>query len=80
MGARPPKMCARKWPPCAQPAHRVKEPRVLRFDPASRPVWSLAVLPDDQAGANANTAAPSAVELTTWAEQVLKNAWKTCAV
>ena len=50
----------------------VKEPRVLRFDPASRPVWSLAVLPDDQAGANANTAAPSAVELTTWAEQVLK--------
>ena len=50
----------------------VKEPRVLRFDPASRPVWSLAVLPDDQASANANTAAPSAVELTTWAEQVLK--------
>ena len=50
----------------------VKEPRVLRFDPASRPVWSLAVLPDDQAGANANAAAPSAVELTTWAEQVLK--------
>ena len=50
----------------------VKEPRVLRFDPASRPVWSLAVLPDEQASANANTAAPSAVELTTWAEQVLK--------
>ena len=24
----------------------VKEPRVLRFDPASRPVWSRAVLPD----------------------------------
>ena len=24
----------------------VKEPRVLRFDPASRPIWSLAVLPD----------------------------------
>jgi HAE1 family hydrophobic/amphiphilic exporter-1 len=34
-------------------------------------VWSLAVLPDE-AGANANTAAPSAVELTTWSEQVLK--------
>ena len=50
----------------------VKEPRVLRFDPASRPVWSLAVLPDDKAGATGNTAAPSAVELTTWAEQVLK--------
>ncbi len=25
----------------------VKEPRVLRFDPASRSVWSVAVLPDD---------------------------------
>ena len=24
----------------------VKEPRVLRFDPASRPIWSVAVLPD----------------------------------
>ena len=46
----------------------VKEPRVLRFDPASRAVWSLAVLPDDQAGANPR----SAVELTTWAEQILK--------
>ncbi|WP_440112077.1 efflux RND transporter permease subunit [Acidovorax sp. BL-A-41-H1] len=46
----------------------VKEPRVLRFDPASRAVWSLAVLPDDKAAGNAR----SAVELTTWAEQVLK--------
>ncbi|MDH4428678.1 MAG: efflux RND transporter permease subunit [Acidovorax sp.] len=46
----------------------VKEPRVLRFDPASRAVWSLAVLPDDKASGNAR----SAVELTTWAEQVLK--------
>ncbi|MDP3137417.1 MAG: efflux RND transporter permease subunit, partial [Burkholderiaceae bacterium] len=43
----------------------VKEPRVLRFDPASRPIWSLAVLPD---GKNAG----SAVELTNWADQVLK--------
>ena len=43
----------------------VKEPRVLRFDPASRPVWSLAVLPDENSGR-------SAVELTTWSEQVLK--------
>ncbi|MCZ8092620.1 MAG: efflux RND transporter permease subunit, partial [Acidovorax sp.] len=50
----------------------VKEPRVLRFDPASRAVWSLAVLPDDTAGATAGAATPSAVELTTWAEQVLK--------
>ena len=29
----------------------VKEPRVLRFDPASRPIWSLAVLPDAGKGA-----------------------------
>ena len=43
----------------------VKEPRVLRFDPASRAVWSLAVLPDEKSNR-------SAVELTTWAEQVLK--------
>ncbi|MRD46459.1 MMPL family transporter [Caenimonas koreensis DSM 17982] len=42
----------------------VKEPRVLRFDPASRPIWSVAVLPD------ANKL--SAVELTNWADQVLK--------
>src|SRR6478672_4929432 len=45
----------------------VKEPRVLRFDPASRAIWSLAVLPDPKA------AKPmSAVELTNWADQVLK--------
>jgi HAE1 family hydrophobic/amphiphilic exporter-1 len=46
----------------------VKEPRVLRFDPASRPVWSLAVLPDASGGARPMTA----VELTNWADQVLK--------
>jgi HAE1 family hydrophobic/amphiphilic exporter-1 len=45
----------------------VKEPRVLRFDPASRPVWSVAVLPDGGKGTR-----PSAVELTNWADQVLK--------
>ncbi len=45
----------------------VEEPRVLRFDPASRAIWSLAVLPDSSAGK-----APSAVELTSWADQVLK--------
>lgn len=44
----------------------VEEPRVLRFDPASRAIWSVAVLPDQTAQA------PSAVELTTWAEQTLK--------
>jgi HAE1 family hydrophobic/amphiphilic exporter-1 len=42
----------------------VKEPRVLRFDPASRAVWSLAVIPEGQQ--------LSAVEMTNWAEQVLK--------
>ncbi|MFM1908546.1 MAG: hypothetical protein RLZZ591_2223, partial [Pseudomonadota bacterium] len=45
----------------------VKEPRVLRFDPASRPVWSVAVLPVAQAGV-----ALSPVELTNWSEQTLK--------
>jgi HAE1 family hydrophobic/amphiphilic exporter-1 len=45
----------------------VKEPRVLRFDPASRAIWSLAVLPDGTQGKP-----PSAVELTNWADQVLK--------
>ncbi|WP_431273412.1 efflux RND transporter permease subunit [Variovorax ureilyticus] len=45
----------------------VKEPRVLRFDPASRAVWSVAVLPEGEKGNQ-----PSAVELTNWADQVLK--------
>jgi HAE1 family hydrophobic/amphiphilic exporter-1 len=45
----------------------VEEPRVLRFDPASRAIWSLAVLLDSKADK-----APSAVELTSWADQVLK--------
>src|SRR6476620_10179594 len=45
----------------------VKEPRVLRFDPSARAIWSVAVLPDPKA------AKPmSAVELTNWADQVLK--------
>ena len=44
----------------------VKEPRVLRFDPASRAIWSIAVLPDTAKGVM------SAVELTNWADQVLK--------
>jgi HAE1 family hydrophobic/amphiphilic exporter-1 len=42
----------------------VKEPRVLRFDPSSRAVWSLAVIPE---GNQLN-----AVELTNGSEQVLK--------
>ena len=39
----------------------VKEPRVLRFDPASRPVWSVAVLPDapSAAGPPQGASAPS---------------------
>ncbi|QHE87326.1 efflux RND transporter permease subunit [Hydrogenophaga sp. BPS33] len=45
----------------------VEEPRVLRFDPASRSIWSVAVIPQEVDGKT-----PSAVELTTWAEQVLK--------
>ncbi|GAB3479024.1 efflux RND transporter permease subunit [Polaromonas eurypsychrophila] len=83
----------------------VKEPRVLRFDPASRPIWSVAVLPaptlatacasgvelplSPQTGAifpgggpsekcppssstGGKPAIPTAVELTNWADQVLK--------
>ncbi|TWO73042.1 efflux RND transporter permease subunit [Caenimonas sedimenti] len=46
----------------------VKEPRVLRFDPASRAIWSVAVLPDTAKGARGM----SAVELTNWSDQVLK--------
>ncbi|MDB5743332.1 MAG: AcrB/AcrD/AcrF family protein, partial [Polaromonas sp.] len=44
----------------------VKEPRVLRFDPSSRAIWSVAVLPD-------HAAKPlSAIELTSWSDQVLR--------
>ncbi|MEI8326154.1 MAG: efflux RND transporter permease subunit, partial [Betaproteobacteria bacterium] len=45
----------------------VKDPRVLRFDPGSRAIWSLAVLHDASKGKALN-----AVELTNWADQVLK--------
>lgn len=49
----------------------VKEPWVLRFDPASAPVWSLAVLPDS--GTQPQGAEPlTPIQLTTWADQVLK--------
>jgi hydrophobic/amphiphilic exporter-1 (mainly G- bacteria), HAE1 family len=46
----------------------VKEPRVLRFDPSARAVWSVAVLPQATQG----SAAMSGVELTNWADQNLK--------
>jgi len=49
----------------------VKEPRVLRFDPASKAVWSVAVLPD-QTPTLSTAPAMSAVELTSWAEQTYK--------
>ncbi len=45
----------------------VKEPRVVRFDPSSRAIWSLAVLPK----ANASQTW-SDVDLTTWTDQVLR--------
>ena len=45
----------------------VKEPKVLRFDPSSRAIWSLAVLPDTGVGKPL-----SPVEITSWSEQVLK--------
>ena len=46
----------------------VKEPRVLRFDPTSRAIWSLAVVPASGQGHSPL----SSVELTNWADQVLK--------
>ena len=54
----------------------VKEPKVLRFDPSSRAVWSLAVLPDTPQGSQPL----SSVELTNWADQVLKKRLETCGV
>jgi len=47
----------------------VEDPRVLRFDPAARAIWSVAVIPDASAP---GTRAMTAVELTDWADQVLK--------
>jgi len=45
----------------------VKDPRVIRFDPADAAVWSLALLPDPSRGTP-----PSAIAMTSWADQVLK--------
>jgi HAE1 family hydrophobic/amphiphilic exporter-1 len=42
----------------------VKEPRVLRFDPANRPIFSLALTSPDHSR--------SSMELTTYGDQVLK--------
>ncbi len=42
----------------------VKEPRISRFDPASQPIFNVAVLSTD--------GKKSAQELTTWAQQVLQ--------
>ncbi len=46
----------------------VKEPRVIRFDPTSKAIWSLAVIPDTQKDAK-NV---SLVELTNYSEQIIK--------
>ncbi len=46
----------------------VKEPRVIRFDPTSRAVWSLAVIPVTQQ----DSQSISLVALTNYAEQVIK--------
>ena len=46
----------------------VKEPKVQRFDPASRPIWSLALTSaDGPAGGQVD-----AVQASTWADQVLR--------
>ena len=47
----------------------IKEPRVQRFDPASRPIWSVAVMTEDAAGPGAQ---PSLVELSNWVERSLR--------
>ena len=43
----------------------VKEPRLLRFDPAARAISSVAVLPDPS---TAKGKVPDAVEFSNWAE------------
>ena len=48
----------------------VKEPRVLRFDPSSRAVWSLAVVPDSASAGPSGV--PGTAAMTQWADQVLK--------
>jgi HAE1 family hydrophobic/amphiphilic exporter-1 len=53
----------------------VKEPKVLRFDPSSKAIWSLAVVPEVPMAASSSAEkakALQAVELTNWADQVLK--------
>jgi len=50
----------------------VKEPKIQRFDPNSRAIWTLAVLPDKAFAAKNQTDPPSAVTLSNWADQVLK--------
>ena len=49
----------------------VKEPRVLRYDPSSRAIWSIAVVADTASEA-ASAGAMSSVQLTNWADQILK--------
>lgn len=46
----------------------VKEPRVIRFDPTSKAIWSLAVFPET----TKDEKATSLVELTNYSEQVIK--------
>ncbi len=50
----------------------VGEPRVQRFNPSTRPIWSLAVLPDAAAAKAAGVATPTPLELSAWADTVLK--------
>ena len=45
----------------------VEEPRVLRFDPASRPIFSLAIISDAT-----NPQALDEAQTTAWADQVLR--------
>jgi len=49
----------------------VKDPRVLRFDPAAKAIWSISVLPPP-VGTAAGAPSMDAVALTNWADQTLK--------
>ena len=54
----------------------VKEPRVLRFDPASRAIWSVAVLPDAK---RQGKAAAARWNSPTGPTSARRSGWKTCA-
>jgi hypothetical protein len=64
-GRRPPRTSAKSSHWCARCcATEIKEPRVQRFDPASRPIWTVALTATD--------GKRTPVELSSFADQVIK--------